>query len=619
MKLSTVSGQPATVFVQGRELGTTGEELTFDITEYRRPLYLDIVLKRPGKVPTLHTLEVRDTNGVWEPPPLKVLGPSQEVRLRVDPEPQKIEREDKNGNREPAGTGAYLTLETGNLALGQPFRAHPVVVHLEREGYVSTRLELPPEVWFADVYPPPAQEPFQLLKAPGWQAWWVRNAKDRPYQFLSLIVLVAAALFALRLRYHYLRKIEAAHQSLSLWVERLDTLVAGSRELAFPLTIEELSECTLLQARRLCRSEWEAVHSVDPEFTHSTAEEQFKNLAELSKFMRKKQAPIRTGSLGETRFKDYVKDGNSLLIQPLIFKREYYGMLVLGCTAEDAFSETDQEALGVLASQTAAAVERIRLHAETVEAYDKLKESELQLVQSAKMAAVGQLAAGVAHELNTPLNAISFGVEVAETSIKTNPDRAEKRLVLVKNATKRAAEIVRKLLYYSREARLEDQEFDLEQMLVDTADFIRFQLDQDGLELVLPESEKIPLRGNLSELSQVITNLILNARDASLKKDGASQIEVTVDLSGNSVRISILDHGPGVPKDLQDKIFDPFFTTKNLGDGTGLGLSISRKIAEKHGGRLFLESAADPCCFILEVPLRGQVLGTSERTPESDE
>lgn len=101
MKFTTVSGQSATVFVQGEKLGPTDRELEFDISAFRQPLFLDVVLTGPGMVPTLHTLEVKSTTSLWEPPPLKVLRTSQEVRLRVEPPPYKIERENKNGVREP--------------------------------------------------------------------------------------------------------------------------------------------------------------------------------------------------------------------------------------------------------------------------------------------------------------------------------------------------------------------------------------------------------------------------------------------------------------------------------------------------------------------------------------
>ncbi|MCA9775837.1 MAG: GAF domain-containing sensor histidine kinase [Candidatus Eremiobacteraeota bacterium] len=603
MRIQTRDGLPAEVYVQDQFLGATGERLTFDASGYRRPLILDVVLKRKGYVPTLHTLEVPDSMALWEPAPLGLLRPVREVRLRTSPVADKLYVENDKGDEVPAGAEGRLSLEVDVPAFGAPAQASEVVVSAHAEGYVVTRFRLPPDVWFADVYPPPQQEALPLSAAGGWRAWWFRTTRESPVLLalsaLGLVVLVAF----LWLRFHYLRRIADAHQALQEWVARLNTFVESSRELAAPLTLESLASNATLQARRLCRAQWGILRVESFEVLHHgdqcPPEDAY---AKIYQFVESKKHPIRLDRVRSSSFGELPSEYPSLLCQPLLYKGEYRGLILVGDSKEACFAPVDEEALGVLASQLAAALERIALHKETVDAYRKLAESEAQLIQAAKMSAVGQLAAGVAHELNTPLNAITFGVEMAQSNLENHPARAQKRLALVIAAAQKAAEIVKKLLYYSREARVDDREFTLEVLLTDTLDFLDFQLDRDGIEVRVDDHADYPLRGNLNELIQVLSNLILNARDSINGGDSEKTINISIRDRVASVEILVADRGPGIAEEAQEMIFTPFFTTKNQGEGTGLGLSISRTIMEKHSGELKLQSAKDPCCFSMKLP-----------------
>lgn len=602
LKVHAADNQPAQVAVQGKVLGNTDQLLKFDITGYHTPISLDLVLSRKGYVPTLYTLEVTDPNQLWEPPPLALLQPIHEVNLRSQPEASRLFVENEDGERQPAGKDGTLSLEVVVPAFGKPVAPREVVVILERDGYLPARLTLSPEVWFVPVYPPPEKPPLVIPEAPGWQAWWIRYSREKPLYLVFSALGLALLLGLARLRYHYLTRIESAHAELRQWVERLDAFVHGSQEMAAPLTIEDLAQTATLQARRLCRAPWALFVCEKPQAFEAVPATDRESFHELLAYLRDKKHPLRLDHGSESRFGGLPEEYPSLLCQPLVFKGEYRGAIIVGHQQPGFFQTVDQEALGVLAAQLAAATERIVLHQETVEAYHKLAESEAQLIQAAKMSAVGQLAAGVAHELNTPLNAITFGVEMAQANLEQQPARAQKRLNLVMTAAKKAGDIVGKLLYYSREARLDDQEFSLKTLLQDTQDFLRFQLDQDALTLQVDDTMDAPLHGNLNELSQVLSNLILNARDSLLRTDADKTITVSLKDRVAAVEILVTDHGEGIADDVVAKIFDPFFTTKQSGEGTGLGLSVSRKIMEKHGGSLLLVSAQKPCCFAMKLP-----------------
>jgi C4-dicarboxylate-specific signal transduction histidine kinase len=231
-----------------------------------------------------------------------------------------------------------------------------------------------------------------------------------------------------------------------------------------------------------------------------------------------------------------------------------------------------------------------------------LQDSQTQLVQAGKMAAVGQLAAGVAHELNSPLGAIVLGVEAAVDLIDGKPDRAKERLNSAWRSASRAQEIVAKLLFYSREGT-QSQPFDLNQVVEDSLTLVSHQLSLDEVR-VSRELGRLPLvEGNQSEIQQVIINLVLNARDAVLEPAARSrELKLATMAEGEQCCLVVSDGGPGVPAEIADRIFEPFFTTKPVGRGTGLGLSLSLQIVQQHGGQLTLE-AGERTTFRLSLPV----------------
>lgn len=270
------------------------------------------------------------------------------------------------------------------------------------------------------------------------------------------------------------------------------------------------------------------------------------------------------------------------------------GMIVLGSRDRAAFTSEHADTLTLLALATDSA---LRAH--------RLREAQAQVLQSSKLAGVGQLAAGVTHEMNSPLGTLLIGIQAAQIALPDNPERALRKLEMAEKAALQARSIVRKMLFYAREARTGLREFSLNDVVNDTVELLAHQLSIDGVTLDRDLQDPMPLlTGKQSEIQQVVTNLLLNARDAVLAPSSPDRrITVQTRVGKSTLRLSVSDEGDGVSADVKASLFQPFVTTKPDGAGTGLGLSISRQIVEQHGGTLTLEHAQGPTTFLVTLPL----------------
>jgi two-component system NtrC family sensor kinase len=213
---------------------------------------------------------------------------------------------------------------------------------------------------------------------------------------------------------------------------------------------------------------------------------------------------------------------------------------------------------------------------------------EQQLQHSEKMASVGLLAAGVAHEVNTPLTGISSYTQMLRERIETDGPRAE-LLEKIEKQTFRAAKIINNLLNFSRAAGSEFEPLDVNRVLLDVLSLVEHQLDSARIKVVREMAFELPMvRGNENRLQQVFFNLILNARDA-MPSGGWLTLATRAD--DDAVVVEVRDTGTGIKQEDIKRIYDPFFTTKGIGRGTGLGLSVSYGILQEHGGAIFVESA----------------------------
>ncbi len=253
----------------------------------------------------------------------------------------------------------------------------------------------------------------------------------------------------------------------------------------------------------------------------------------------------------------------------------------------------------------------------------ELKETQQQLVQAGKMAAIGQLAAGVAHEINNPLAGIMGYAQLASEHIRAReqtgipPSEIGRFLGYVENMEKqsqRCKQIVQNLLRFARTStREESHEVDVNQVMRETLSFLSHQLVSSRVDLDLRLAENLPpINGHSGKVQQVFTNILINALQAM--GPGLRQIRVVTSGVDNWVQIAISDTGEGIPTENLDKIFEPFFTTKEIGQGTGLGLSVTYGLVKDMGGNIAVESiVGEGTTFRVAFPAvdtRGRSAGT---------
>ncbi|NOY54024.1 MAG: hypothetical protein GXP58_10480 [Deltaproteobacteria bacterium] len=227
-----------------------------------------------------------------------------------------------------------------------------------------------------------------------------------------------------------------------------------------------------------------------------------------------------------------------------------------------------------------------RLERRVREATLQLRESQAQLVHQEKMAALGLLASGIAHEVGNPLASISTLVQLIRRRID-DPGN-EERLASILTHINRISGIVRELVDFSRPARKGTERVNLREVLENALAFLKYNQTAAGLRIVTDFDPKLPpLELVRDSLLQVLMNLMINAADAM---EGEGTLTLETCRAGEWVVIEISDTGTGIPPEIVPKIFEPFFTTKDVGRGTGLGLFISYGVMESLGGRIEVES-----------------------------
>lgn len=258
-----------------------------------------------------------------------------------------------------------------------------------------------------------------------------------------------------------------------------------------------------------------------------------------------------------------------------------------------------------------------------------LQQAQIQVVRNEKLASLGRLVAGVAHELNNPISfvyanthALEKYTERFETYFKalqdgqSRPDLAALRDELkldktvrnlraaidgAKDGAERVRDIVEDLRRLSAEGTGKPVSFDLMTTTRTAADWV-VRASKAQLEISFADHSARKARGNPGHVQQIVMNLVQNAVDALSETEGPA-LRLCIEERGDTIVLQVIDNGPGIPDDLVASVFDPFFTTKPVGKGTGLGLSISHKIAEEQGGSLVLAaSGPEGCCFELHLP-----------------
>lgn len=242
-------------------------------------------------------------------------------------------------------------------------------------------------------------------------------------------------------------------------------------------------------------------------------------------------------------------------------------------------------------------------------AEEQLEATRAQVVSNAKFAALGEMAGGIAHEINNPLAVISgLTQQIRELQERNQllPGDLRDKIDTLERMTSRIAGIVKGLRTFSR--RTEGDPFmpaDVCGILFETLSFCDAKIQAAAVKLDLAvAAAPIPMKCRASEISQVILNLLNNAIDA-VAQSQEKIVSLRLEAKGNTIFLTVEDSGPGVNEKIREQIFQPFFTTKEVGKGTGLGLSISKGIVEAHGGKLTLDSSGGRTRFVVQLPGSG--------------
>jgi signal transduction histidine kinase len=239
-------------------------------------------------------------------------------------------------------------------------------------------------------------------------------------------------------------------------------------------------------------------------------------------------------------------------------------------------------------------------------------ELEQRLVQADKLSSIGLLAAGVAHEVNTPLAVISTYAQMLAKQV-ANDDQKSILLDKIAKQTFRASEIVNSLLNFSRTSTTSFGDVDLNKVVRETMSLLEHQIRKVGVEVKLDLAGTLPpVHGNAGKLQQVFLNLFLNARDAM---DGGGELSVRTWAEPSGARVEISDTGHGIPAEYIRRIYDPFFTTKGSGKGTGMGLSVTYGIIQEHKGSIEVSSRQGGTRFQLRLPWSRSVSLASGLSP----
>jgi len=243
---------------------------------------------------------------------------------------------------------------------------------------------------------------------------------------------------------------------------------------------------------------------------------------------------------------------------------------------------------------------------ETLRMKEALEKTQIQLLQSEKMASLGKLAAGVAHQLNNPLGGITLFTKLVLEEYELE-EGARKDLHRILKDAERCRDTVKELLEFARQTRQEMRPRNINQAISRTLFLLENQAIFQNIEIQKELTPSLPLvPADIQQLNHMFMNIILNAVEA-MEGKGKLTLKTCLSSKKNHVTIEISDTGPGIPDGILQQIFEPFFTTKEAGKGTGLGLSLVYGIVENHGGSITARSKPNEgATFIIELPLAGR-------------
>ncbi|MGQ9628849.1 MAG: ATP-binding protein [bacterium] len=268
------------------------------------------------------------------------------------------------------------------------------------------------------------------------------------------------------------------------------------------------------------------------------------------------------------------------------------------------FDGDDRNLLETLASHAAIAIENAKLYRNVWEQAHQLQDLSAQLIQSGKLAGIGEIAGSIAHEIGGTLGIILNRLQLVRSRVEILPEDLRGDLETIERQVRKAIDVSRNLLRFAHHYPLSFSPVNVNDALEEVLELLGKQLNADRIEVNRTYGEVSEIEGNRNQLQQVFLNIILNARDA-MPGGGTLSIDTSNLPDGSGVEIRFRDTGVGIPEDIGDKIFNPFFTTKEADKGTGLGLSVSSRIVKDHGGTISFESEIGVgTTFIVRLPAR---------------
>ena len=293
----------------------------------------------------------------------------------------------------------------------------------------------------------------------------------------------------------------------------------------------------------------------------------------------------------------------AFLCVPIHCRGRILGTLSLGRQTSGSFGEREVALVEATADQIGIALDNARLYSESLRQLDELKRAQAQLIHAEKLSAVGELASGVAHEINNPLTTILGQAQLLLDRADVTP-HVRDRLTIVSDEAARAARIVQNLLLFSRHYPPERRPCSLADQARRVLELKAYQLQSDKIEVETDFEDCPPVWADENQVQQVLLNLVQNAHQAMARED-ERVLTVRVRPLGAGVAVEVLDTGPGIAADALPRVFDPFFTTKPPGEGSGLGLSVSYGIVAEHKGTLRGDNRPDRrgAVFTIELPI----------------
>ena len=289
--------------------------------------------------------------------------------------------------------------------------------------------------------------------------------------------------------------------------------------------------------------------------------------------------------------------------QQIVVKGDERGRVEIGTIPDDTAGADDAgdysaEAVDLLAS----AARKVAYLIEREDANAKKKTLEEQLRHADRLATIGQLAAGIAHELNNPLGDI-LGFAQLASNYPDLPEQVYADLVKIVKSTLYAREVIKKVLLFGRQTLPRDARTNLNRLIAEWVDFFEFRCAQNDIEIALEMEPALPsIIGDPAQLNQVLVNLVVNAIHAM---PGGGTLTIRTACKSNRVTMQVEDTGQGIAEAIRDKIFMPFFTTKAVDQGTGLGLSVVYGIVNEHGGTVTMHSQEGlGSLFEVELPIK---------------